>query len=378
MGLRLGLGCTTTGGVLAIEDPNSPPTANLQILKMRQKVVVWLTVVCLMIVGMVAVGGITRLTQSGLSIVEWKPVTGVVPPIGDVAWQAEFEKYQQYPQFQKQFMGQMTLEQFKGIFFWEWFHRLLGRTVGLVYVVPMVYFWRKQVFDADTKKRMLIALALGGAQGVMGWVMVKSGLVNMPHVSHYRLAAHLILAFVTMGWLEWTSIRLFDQELGEHSIRYDRAMRLAVISFAGLLGVQIVWGAFTAGLRAGFGYPTWPTMNGSWVPEPFWVGEPSMLAILEHPPSVQFVHRWLGALVGVAALVLGTWGWMRTENRMIRAAMSGLVSVALVQFGLGVLTVLTSVSVAVGVTHQVFGCMMFAMVVYVLAIGFSRPVGTSN
>lgn len=319
---------------------------------------------CALIVAMVAVGGVTRLTESGLSIVDWKPVTGALPPLTEAAWAEEFARYRRFPQFSVQFRGALTLEQFKRLFFWEWSHRLLGRLIGLAYGLPMLWFWRRAGAAPGLRARLAVGLALGGAQGALGWFMVKSGLVDLPRVSHYRLCAHLLMAFGTLAWLAWTALDLLHPTPTRPEA--PRRLRHAARAFAALVTVQVAWGAFTAGLRAGYGYPTWPTMNGAWVPSPFWVGAPAWRAVFEHTAAVQFVHRWLGALVGVAALALATAARGRPEGDRARAALGLVGALAVVQFALGVATVLTSVDLATAVTHQTVGCLLFAAAVNLL------------
>lgn len=330
----------------------------------RRAIAGWLIGVCALIVAMVAVGGITRLTQSGLSIVDWKPVTGAVPPLTEAAWADEFARYQRFPQFQAQFHGTLTLSQFKGLFFWEWFHRLLGRLIGVAYALPLAWFWRRAGAQPGLRGRLVAGLALGGLQGFVGWFMVKSGLVDMPRVSHYRLCAHLLMAFGTVSWLEWVALGLLDEGAPRREV--SPRLRAWVRAFAAMVVVQIAWGAFTAGLRAGYGYPTWPTMNGAWVPSPFWVTTPAWRSVLEHTAAVQFVHRWLGAAVGVAALALASLSARVTADLRARAAMRLVGAVAAVQFALGVVTVLTSVHLHVAVTHQVVGCLLLMSTVYLL------------
>ncbi len=346
----------------ATTQPTSLDEASLHT---RRAIARWLLAVCALIVAMVAVGGITRLTESGLSIVDWKPVTGALPPLDDAAWQAEFARYQQFPQFRVQFRGALTLEQFKRLFFWEWFHRLLGRTIGMAYALPMAWYWRRAGAVPGLRAKLLVGLALGGAQGLLGWFMVKSGLVHMPRVSHYRLCAHLLTAFASLAWVEWTALDLLADPRAPRGAAAP-GLRLAAKAFAVVLVVQIAWGAFTAGLRAGYGYPTWPTMNGAWVPSHLWVTTPAWRSVFEHTTAVHFVHRWLGAAVGLFALALALAGPSRSDDARVRAWLRGVGAVAAVQFALGVVTVLTSVHLHVAVTHQTVGCLLLATAVALL------------
>jgi len=217
---------------------------------------VWLAFVCLVLIAMITVGGATRLTHSGLSMVDWKPLSGVIPPVTVLEWQAEFEQYKQYPEYQKLNQG-MSLEEFKGIFYWEYSHRVLGRGIGLIFFIPFVFFWWTQSVDRKYLPRLVGALILGGSQGLMGWYMVKSGLVDLPRVSHYRLAAHLSLAMLILGYLFWLVLDLSSTSRE----RVTSLLRKWVMGLVVLLSLQIVYGAFTAGLRAGLGFNTYPLMG---------------------------------------------------------------------------------------------------------------------
>jgi len=230
--------------------------------KENRPIVIWLSIVLLLILSMVMVGGITRLTHSGLSIAEWKPVSGIIPPLSEKSWQEDFSKYQETPEYKKINHG-MSLSEFKGIFFWEYFHRLLGRLIGFIYFVPFLIFLVRGRLRGGLGKRLFIGLLLGSLEGPMGWCMVKSGLVNDPHVSHFRLTAHLMLAFLLFGYLLWVILDLI-KESAEKNLSGRLKFFLGVI----LVGVVIetIYGGFTAGLKAGFGYNTFPKMNGHWLP----------------------------------------------------------------------------------------------------------------
>ncbi|MCB0347159.1 MAG: COX15/CtaA family protein, partial [Bdellovibrionales bacterium] len=209
---------------------------------------------------MVLVGGITRLTHSGLSMVEWKPLMGILPPFTEAEWQAVFLKYQEFPEY-KQLNQDMSLSEFKFIFFWEYSHRLLGRIIGLFFFIPFLFFWAKNYFDSRLFKQLLVGLVLGASQGLMGWYMVKSGLVDVPYVSHYRLAAHLMLAFIIEAFLLWIIFEINPKNDPEQQSSYGSAF-WGSISLAALTGLQIVYGAFVAGKKAGYGFNSFPLMNG--------------------------------------------------------------------------------------------------------------------
>ncbi len=309
---------------------------------------VWLLATSFLIFTLVAVGGLTRLTRSGLSIVEWKPVSGVLPPLTEEEWLGEFEKYKQFPEYQ-QINHQMDLPEFKVIFYWEYFHRLLARLVGVVFAVPLVFFALRGMVRGPLVLKLFIALLLGGAQGALGWFMVKSGLVDVPRVSAYRLAAHLGLALFLMSFLFWTAQDLKAQ------FRVRRNLGLMpklTLGFVALVACQIFYGALTAGLHAGHMYNTFPTMNGLWIPQGLgslgWLSD-----FFENPVTVQFMHRSLGWAVLLSAITLGVVA-ERTRGLSKRQRLSVRVTLACVlgQFVLGVFTLLHAVPVALGSAHQ--------------------------
>lgn len=317
----------------------------------------WLLLCSFLIFSTVAIGGLTRLTRSGLSIVEWKPISGVIPPLNDEQWQAEFQKYQQYPEYNKVNAG-MELSEFKRIFYWEYLHRLLGRLIGVVFGIPLiVYVWKRQIRGRLALK-LGLALLLGGAQGALGWFMVKSGLVELPRVSHYRLAAHLSLALFLMCFLFWIAMDLSRRlPTGRHL----GALRRLAKFFLALVVFQIFFGALTAGLRAGHMYNTFPSMNGLWVPQ----GIGSMGAVrdfFENPVTVQFVHRTLGWLTLASSLVVGYLAFKNSQiSQRVRFSLLLLPLVCLLQFTLGVLTLLHSVPVTLGSLHQMGACLVLIL-----------------
>ncbi len=300
----------------------------------------WLLVVAAMIVGIVVVGGITRLTNSGLSITEWKPLTGIVPPLDDVQWQAEFANYRRIPEYQQINRG-MTLDGFKAIFFWEYLHRALARTIGAAFVLPLLWFWLRRHVPQGYAPRLLALLALGGLQGAIGWWMVKSGLTVRTDVSHLRLAVHLLTALVTLGGIVWTALDLYAL----HRSPFAAPARLTGVAAAALLllTVQITWGAFTAGLDAGFAFSSWPLMGDSLFPAGA-PGVPPLANAVNNPIVVQFIHRWF-AWVAAAGLV-----WLAARAK----GSAGLAVVALValQIALGIATLLSGVRIEVAVAHQ--------------------------
>jgi heme a synthase len=324
----------------------------------RRPVGLWLLAVAAAVVVQVVLGGVTRLTDSGLSITEWKPILGVVPPTDDAGWAEAFGKYQQIPQFQR-LKSHLTLDEFKVIYFWEWFHRLWGRLLGLFFVVPMVVFWRRGQLEG-LKARMLGLLALGGAQGVMGWVMVASGLQELVYVSHLRLAAHFLLAAVLLGWLVWQGLSCLASAPAPRELD---AVGKGAVALLGVLFVQFAWGAFMAGLKAALVAPTWPTINGQWVPSGLLGGGGWWW---NDPLAVHFVHRGLGYL-----LVLGVVGWWWRARGRAGAAAQAVVVVVALQVTLGVLTTVNAIEPArllwLGVAHQVTGLGLMVSLIAALA-----------
>jgi heme a synthase len=326
----------------------------------RRPLRLWLWSIAAMTFAVLIVGGITRLTMSGLSIVDWQPLMGVIPPLTEAQWQATFELYRQFPEYQSWRQG-MTMSEFKFIFFWEYFHRLVARGIGVVFLVPFVVFWLRGYFTRPLLRRALLLFALGAMQGVMGWFMVKSGLVDRPSVSHYRLAAHLSLAFVIFGWAVWLA-----RELGGRSSvvlsASARSLMLRGLALTGvLMAVQIVWGAFVAGLRAGRFYPTFPLMGGRLTPPDLLHLEPALHNFVANPSAVQWVHRVLGTLLAVAVLVLFLRVRARVTDGTSRKYASALAGLMGLQYVLGIATLLLLVPVSLGVIHQGMAMVLFGV-----------------
>ena len=298
----------------------------------------WLCVSAFMVFAMAVIGAITRLTESGLSIVEWRPLIGALPPLNEAEWLRVFDLYKQTPEYVKINDG-MSLDAFKNIFFWEWFHRLWGRTIGLVYALPLLVFWVKNMIPSGFKKPLFALLILGGMQGVMGYVMVLSGFVNEPTVSHYRLAAHLLLAFVIFGWIMWLAYRLSPSI---KTIAATASMRIHGCCALGLLTLTVIWGAFVAGMDAGLIYNEWPHMGkGRLVPSDMWFLSPAWMNVIENAAAVQFTHRWIAA---ATFITIASFAW-----RVRSPALGGIV---LLQFGLGIATLLSQVHIHTAAMHQ--------------------------
>jgi cytochrome c oxidase assembly protein subunit 15 len=313
---------------------------------------------------MIVIGGITRLTESGLSIVHWNPITGILPPLNETAWQTEFEHYQRSPEFQIK-NAQFTLDDFKKIFFWEYLHRFLGRLTGIVFIIPFLYFsFTRKIKDPKLFKNLLIILLLGALQGYAGWYMVQSGLVDNPHVSHYRLAIHLGLALILLCFIVWEILKIRIPIINYVYPKHQKIRNLLRFTFF-LLGTQIIFGAFMSGLKAGFVYPTFPKMGKEWLPESITNAfqEMGLMSFVENPISVQFIHRWLGASI----LLFILWVFIKSRKEVISASQSKSIKMILhtttLQFILGVLTLLFSVPIFLGVLHQLIAVMLLMSLV---------------
>jgi len=312
----------------------------------------WLIVVAAMIFLMIVLGALTRLSESGLSMVEWRPVTGWLPPMSDAAWQTELQKYLSSPQGRLINRG-FGVGEFKQIFWLEFIHRLWGRLIGVVFAVPLAWFWLSGKLAPALKPRLLVLLALGGLQGALGWAMMASGLIDRPSVSHYRLAGHLLLAVALYAYTVWLIL-----ELAPRTIRRDdpgtRHEAGALIAF---LFVVLTFGALMAGLRAGTSHNTFPTMSGYWIPPGLFDLSPWWINFFENGTTVQFVHRWLAALLVLGVLALA-WRARRPETLLA-------VAMALLQLGLGIATILSGVDIAIATAHQAGAVLLLTMLILV-------------
>lgn len=313
----------------------------------------WLLLCCAMIFIMAIIGAITRLTESGLSITEWAPVTGALPPLNEAGWQDAFAAYQRIPQYQTLNQG-MNLEEFKQIYFWEWLHRLWGRLIGLVYALPFFWFlWHRQV-PRDLRSKLWLGLALGFAQGALGWYMVQSGLSKLVYVSPYRLAAHLALALIIYSYLLWLALDLSDKKYGTNKTYRHGYVVLACVT------ATIVWGAFVAGHKAGWAYNTFPLMNGALLPPEAWNLQPLWHNFFANTAMVQFCHRWLA--IGTAALILA-WAWRLMRAWQPRHLVWLLGCMVVLQVTLGVSTLLLGVPVWLGALHQAGAILLLTSVI---------------
>jgi cytochrome c oxidase assembly protein subunit 15 len=298
------------------------------------------------------IGGITRLTQSGLSIVDWDPIVGVVPPLGHAQWEEAFARYRQFPEYQRLRDG-MTLAEFRFIYFWEYLHRLAARTIGLVFLVPFLWFWARGYLNPPLRRRLLLLFGLGAVQGAMGWFVVRSGLVDDPRVSQYRLAAHLAIAVTIFGACIWLVRELTTRpparpRVGAPASGASRWVYL----LGGLLALQIVWGAFVAGLDAGLIHNTFPGMGGGLLPPNGLQLEPALRNLTENPVTVQWIHRLLGTLLLLTASVATLAARDRQVDPTSRRLALAFWTLVATQYGLGVLTLLRNVPLPLGITHQ--------------------------
>ena len=335
----------------------------------NKSVIIWLLTGCLFIFLMVVIGGITRLTNSGLSMVDWKLIMGMIPPLSEQDWLETFQKYQAFPEYQQvNFM--FTLEEFKSIFFWEYLHRLIGRIIGLIFIVPFIYFLIKKKITGRLTRKCLIILAMGAFQGFLGWWMVKSGLVNDPDVSHYRLAIHLIAAFLTFAYTFWVALDLIYVNTERKNIPVMR-MWLIVLFFVTVL--QIVYGAFVAGLNAGFIMNTWPKMGEVWIPESVTAMKPLWTNFVNGIGGVQFIHRYLAYIVVGLILFLVLKASKFELNKTQSRSLIGLLIIVFFQFLLGIFTLIYAVPIWLGVTHQVGAFLLLGMIVFATS-SFRKPI----
>ena len=325
----------------------------------------WLLACCAMVFAMVVVGGMTRLTHSGLSIVEWQPLVGAIPPLDDAQWEETFAKYRQTPEFRLR-NHDMTLEGFKGIFWWEYVHRLLGRAIGVVFLVPFLYFLARRRIPARLAMPLAGIFVLGALQGALGWYMVKSGLVDDPRVSSVRLAAHLGLAFLIYGSMLWVALGLLH---APEPVPYRGTARGA-LPLATLVFVMVLSGALVAAIRAGSAYNTFPLMDGHWIPPEVLLIDPWWMNFVHNMATVQLVHRTLAMLVAVGVAIM----WWRMRSRVApgsraRRWADALALVAVAQIAVGITTLLLRVPLAWAAIHQAG-----AVIVFTCAVGLAHAL----
>ena len=352
----------------------------------RKGVAIWLFVLAGFVFLMVVLGGATRLTHSGLSMVEWRPISGWLPPLTEAEWQRAFSGYQNYPEYQKINAG-MTLEAYKGIFWLEYVHRLTGRLMGVVFLIPFVVFLLRRQIDRRLGIRLSFLFLLGALQGGLGWLMVKSGMVDRPDVSQYRLVAHLTAALAIYGLLFWTALSVSAPS--QPARPAPRPLFVASVGISALVLLTIIWGGFVAGTDAGFAYNTFPLMDGEWVPSLILPYHPLYVNFFEDVTTIQFTHRLLATVVLIAAVcVLVATRAMRAEARVRRAAGLLLLAIA-AQYGLGAVTVLMAVPVPLGIAHQAGAVVVWSLSLWltfalrpevavapIRAASFASPGGT--
>ena len=339
--------------------------------RQRRAVAWWLLSLAGLVLAMVVLGGVTRLNHAGLSMVDWRPLLGALPPFGEEAWQTLFADYKRFPEYQAINRG-MTLEGFKTIFWLEYAHRLLGRAVGVAFLLPFLWFLTRRVLDPPLALKLLAIGALGGLQGLLGWYMVKSGLVDQPDVSPYRLAAHLGLAILIYACLVWMALGLLTGG-ARQAIRRAGRWRGALWAATGLLFLTILSGAFVAGNDAGLAYNTFPLMAGGVVPPDLFLIEPLWRNFFENVPLVQLDHRLLAMLTMLVVLVIWALALRWPPSAPARKALSAAAAAVLCQFGLGVATLLTFVPVALGAAHQAGAMVVFTASLIALRLLYPAP-----
>ncbi len=325
----------------------------------NRRVATWLFVCCGLVFAMVILGGVTRLTGSGLSMVDWKPIMGWLPPLTDAEWQRTFDMYKLSPEFLK-INSHMDVNAFKGIFWLEFLHRLLGRTIGIVFALPFVYFFVKGYVVRREWPKYLLMFVLGGSQGVLGWYMVKSGLIDNPHVSQYRLTAHLIAAILIYAYMLWVGLSLLHAKAAkQHHAWYGKTVLLTA-----LVALTIISGGFVAGLKAGEIYNTFPMMGSYWIPPGLLALDPVWRNLADNLTTVQFDHRILA--ISTFVLVVVYWAKARKAELvgLSRPATSALLYVATLQVALGISTLLLSVPTVLAAAHQAFALLLLTIALY--------------
>ena len=333
---------------------------------------IWLGCIAALIVAMILVGGATRLTDSGLSITEWQPILGAVPPLDEADWAQAFEAYRKIPEYIELKRG-MTLEEFKTIYWWEWAHRFLGRLIGIAFFVPFVAFWLVGYIPRALLPRLIGLFLLGGFQGAVGWYMVKSGLVERTDVSQYRLAAHFGIALLILGYTLWLLFGCARRAEARRTVPASRAPAWVAGSILALIFVQLLAGALVAGLNAGMGFNTWPLINGAFVPSGLGEASPWYLNLFENPLTVQFDHRMLGYAIVLAALGQLAWLGVRGAPHPLLGSALTLALLAVLQAVIGVWTLLLAVPLMLGLAHQAGAIAVFAAALYHFWLARSVP-----
>ena len=322
---------------------------------------IWLYFLCLMVFAMVLLGGATRLTDSGLSITEWRPLIGMIPPMSDLDWQDVFQKYQQIPEYAQVNEG-MSLDQFKRIFWWEWSHRALGRLIGIALVLPWIIFSLMGAIPKSLQPKLIIMLLLGGLQGFLGWYMVKSGLVDRVDVSQYRLAIHLLMAGLIFGFILWVALDMSPIRNFQLVLPLETRDVLMAGALVGLLLAQIGLGALVAGLHAGLSHNTWPLMDGDFIPDGLFLLDPMIVNVFENVLTVQFNHRMLAYIIVLVAFVHG-FLVIRKSDGVIKSSAIMVLFILLFQVVLGIAVLLLVVPFSLALAHQALAFIAFAAAV---------------
>ncbi len=333
--------------------------------KDNKPVIIWLLSGCVLLFIMVVVGGITRLTNSGLSMTDWHLVTDTFPPLSQEKWEQAFEEYKKFPEYQKiNIHNDFTLDDYQFIYFWEWFHRFIGRIIGLVFMVPFVYFLIKKRLSSETIRKCIVLLGMGGFQGFLGWFMVRSGLIDNPDVSHFRLSLHLTFAFITFAYTLWVALDIIYPNKLITIIHLRKIARLAFI----FLLIQIIYGGFVAGLNAGLIHNHWPLMSdGQFIHDSVFIEQQTLfLNLIEGKSGVQFVHRTLAYVVVGLILTLYFRSKKYTLTSLQKNGINALVLIVFVQFGLGVFTLLYQVPLWLGLAHQVTAFFLLTSMTFTL------------
>jgi len=334
-------------------------------MKQNKSVIIWLLTGCALLFIMVVVGGITRLTNSGLSMTDWHLVTDTFPPMSEENWETAFEEYKKFPEYQKiNIHNNFTVEDYKFIYFWEWFHRFIGRIIGLVFIFPFIYFLLKKKLNTSTIKKCVVLLLMGGFQGFLGWFMVKSGLIDNPDVSHYRLSLHLTFAFITFAYTLWVALDLIYPNSKNIILPLKKLARIALI----LLIIQIIYGGFVAGLNAGLIHNHWPMMSeGKFMHETVLIEQPTLLKNLtEGKSGVQFIHRILAIIVVFCIAFIYFKSKKYSLNKTQTNALNTLLIFVFIQFALGVFTLLLHVPLWLGLAHQVMAFLLLSAMTFTL------------
>lgn len=345
-----------------------------------RQLALWLLACAAVIYGMILLGGVTRLTESGLSMVEWRPIMGIWPPIGEAAWLDVFAKYQQFPEYQKINQG-MELAEFKVIFMYEYLHRVLGRIIGLLFVLPLLFFALRGVIRPGLMPRLLVLLVLGGCQGLLGWYMVKSGLVDRPSVSQYRLTAHLGLAVALYAAIVWQFLNLWPKANGASTRGAPLSMQ-SVARWSPLLVVlvylMILSGGLVAGTDAGYSYPTWPKMGPGFIPPGLYAETPRWLAAFEDVTTIQFNHRMFAYLL---LFLVGGFGLrlvLQSADGFMRVAGLAVIAALLLQITLGISTLLTRMAIPVAAGHQAGAILLLTVLLFTVHALRRRTIATDN